>query len=82
VTGHDPLDALRDLLPPGELAELEAAVAEVQQEAAAMTPAEIRRLERKAAREQAQQEAALAVYRRMRGNALPPADPSSCQETG
>jgi hypothetical protein len=49
----DPLDGIRDLLTPAELADLETALAQAQADAAAMTPEEFARLDRKAAQEEA-----------------------------
>jgi len=61
----DPLDDLRDMLPPDEMEELSAVVAEVTE--AVSSPQGTRRWARKAAREQAQEQAPLLAYRRLRG---------------
>jgi len=68
------LAQLRDELPPGEIGDLEAIVAEVQE--ATSSPRALKRWERKLAREQAEQDALLRVVQQMRPGSPPPdADP-------
>jgi hypothetical protein len=62
ITGT--LDELRDVLPPGEVAELEDMLAELED--ATSSPQKLRAWEREARRREAEEQAVLAAYHRLR----------------
>ena len=66
ITGT--LDELRDVLPPGEIAEIQAIIAEMDE--ATSSPRKLRAWEREARRREAEERAMLAAYKRLRGGDL------------